>query len=562
MSTKAFQKRKQDDEHDEVGGDDDVVVAGNEEEEAEGCKDGGRPPRHQHRHDPVILPPITIFSSIDNIGKALREKQKEIIIQQRQQQRRRRHEQEEEDDTKSVIFPSTLVEIQDTHALYGYGGTVVFDPTKMSQQTIQQLNDCEILITEPHVLGKLLKYMKKNQNNKTQKEKGNEGEVDDDNNNASRLTLAKLRWCQSTYAGVDTLFQKEDEQEENEQEEREDSKPQSSNKNSNKNPNFIVTRFAGVFGVPIAEWCIGRIIEYERSFQQSRIDQTNKQWINNTSKVLQYRYLSDLTLCIVGCFGDIAINIARVAKVAFHMNIIGVVRTTKQQDEFEHYKHGKNKQQSSNNHDKKRRKITNEHDDDNDETTTSADSEKCKFEYYDECTTSLTYGIQHCDYIISVLPSTKETRGLFTNEIFEYGNKQKHGGGGKCPVFINVGRGDVIAPSASAVAAPPSSTCTTGGGDTTSLPSSPSSSLPSSSSSYTICNALDNEDLSHVILDVFEHEPLPSNDVLWRHPKVTISPHVSGLTRSSDVPNLIIDNYQRYINGKELKYQVNWNKTY
>ena len=508
MSTKAFQKRKQDDE------DDEEVVLGNDEEPAErggGVTEQNQQERRRHHHH-LHLPTVTIFSSIDNIGQALRDKQNEIIRQQQQE--------DEDDATKSgsiVLFPPTLVEIVDTEALSGYGGTVVFDPTIMSHRTIQQLNDCEILITEPHVLGKLLKYM-----NHQEGKGGGDGD-----GSKVTLTLAKLRWCQSTYAGADTLFSKDD---------------GDNNENTIKPPNFIVTRFAGAFGPPIAEWCIGRIIEYERSFYQSHLDQARREWINNSSKVLKYRYLSDLTLCIVGCLGDIGTNIARVAKTAFHMNIIGIVRTDLQEQEFDHYQQQRTSGISSsttcNHHDNhsKRRKITNEHDDDN------------KYKYYDVCTTSLKYGMQHCDYIISVLPPTKETRNLFTKEVFSFGNKHR---GGKCPVFINVGRGDVIAPSTSSA-------------PSTSASAESSSSLPPSSpsSSYTICNALDNDDLSHVILDVFELEPLPSDDILWVHPEVTISPHVSGLTRSSDVPNLIIDNYQRYVTGQDLNYQVNWNKTY
>jgi glyoxylate/hydroxypyruvate reductase A len=42
---------------------------------------------------------------------------------------------------------------------------------------------------------------------------------------------------------------------------------------------------------------------------------------------------------------------------------------------------------------------------------------------------------------------------------------------------------------------------------------------------------LDEGHLAHATLDVFAEEPLPSSHPFWHHPRVTITPHISALTR-------------------------------
>ena len=77
-----------------------------------------------------------------------------------------------------------------------------------------------------------------------------------------------------------------------------------------------------------------------------------------------------------------------------------------------------------------------------------------------------------------------------------------------------------------------------------------------------LIDALDNSFLSAAILDVFETEPLPKESKLWDRPDVIVSPHVSGLTQASDVPKVFLSNYERYINGEDLQYIVDWDKGY
>jgi phosphoglycerate dehydrogenase-like enzyme len=65
-------------------------------------------------------------------------------------------------------------------------------------------------------------------------------------------------------------------------------------------------------------------------------------------------------------------------------------------------------------------------------------------------------------------------------------------------------------------------------------------------------------------LDVFEQEPLPETSALWQLPNVLILPHVSATTprfweRQSD---LIIENFQRYLRGEELRNVVDKQQGY
>mmetsp|Transcript_40942 Transcript_40942/g.98735 ORF Transcript_40942/g.98735 Transcript_40942/m.98735 type:complete len:346 (+) Transcript_40942:26-1063(+) len=340
-------------------------------------------------------PLITVFSSISNIAPALR----------------------------AAGLP--LVEIVDKEALSGYGGTVEFDASKLQQSTKAQLREAEILITEPSALVDLLSL--------------------------DESLLSNLKWCQSTYAGVDPLFKA----------------------NLQFPLSFTLTRFAGVFGPPIAEWCVARIIGHERGFPASRKDQEEHQAWAKSTEILEYRYLSDLTLTILGC-GDIGLCIAKAAK-AFGMTVVGFSTTPKPDESA-----------------------------------------------LDRSVSDLEAALQAGDYVVSVLPSTKSTRGLLTLDVLSAANKEN---GGKSPVFLNAGRGDVA--------------------DT-----------------ETLLQALQDNHISAAILDVFEVEPLPKTNPLWKHPTVTVSPHVSGLTRAQDVPKLVVEQYERYCQGKELMYKVNWEKTY
>ena len=54
--------------------------------------------------------------------------------------------------------------------------------------------------------------------------------------------------------------------------------------------------------------------------------------------------------------------------------------------------------------------------------------------------------------------------------------------------------------------------------------------------------ALDSGRISHAVLDVFEQEPLPTASSFWRHPKVTVLPHISAPTSRESSARIVAGN--------------------
>lgn len=58
----------------------------------------------------------------------------------------------------------------------------------------------------------------------------------------------------------------------------------------------------------------------------------------------------------------------------------------------------------------------------------------------------------------------------------------------------------------------------------------------------------------HALLDVFETEPLPADSPFWTHPRVTLTPHASGITEGQSARNdaLFLNNLRRCLAGEPL----------
>lgn len=102
-----------------------------------------------------------------------------------------------------------------------------------------------------------------------------------------------------------------------------------------------------------------------------------------------------------------------------------------------------------------------------------------------ESSTDLSSVLSKSDVAVCLLPLTDQTRGVLNAKNL---NLIKKGGG-----VINVARGGHIVRD-------------------------------------DLIAALDARQIAHAYLDVFDTEPLPVDDPLWRHPGVTLTPHAAALT--------------------------------
>lgn len=62
----------------------------------------------------------------------------------------------------------------------------------------------------------------------------------------------------------------------------------------------------------------------------------------------------------------------------------------------------------------------------------------------------------------------------------------------------------------------------------------------------------------HAVLDVFETEPLPAQSPFWAHPRVTLTPHSSGMSAGNAARNdaLFLDNLKRFVAGEPLRNEA------
>ena len=203
-----------------------------------------------------------------------------------------------------------------------------------------------------------------------------------------------------------------------------------------KEKGILVTNVRGIHKIPMSEYTLSMMLHVTKKNKKIVEQQKDKSWDRLTNFPVGELHGKTLGILGVGAIGG---EIARLAK-AFHMKVIGLNRSG------------------------------NEH------------------EFVDEMLQydGLKYVCENVDYLVSVLPSTDETKYILTDTHFDLMKKDA--------VFINIGRGDLV-------------------------------------KEEVILRAVQSNKISHAVLDVFEEEPLPSNHPFWTLENVTVTPHISSKSK-------------------------------
>ena len=128
--------------------------------------------------------------------------------------------------------------------------------------------------------------------------------------------------------------------------------------------------------------------------------------------------------------------------------------------------------------------------------------------------------LPEADFVISTVPHTPETEGMFNAERFALMKPTSY--------FINVGRGKVCKID-------------------------------------DLADAIESGEIAGCGLDVYEIEPLPPEHKLWRLPNVLMTPHVA-VKDAGDIPErrfqIILENARRFARGDELVNVVDKQRWY
>ena len=77
-----------------------------------------------------------------------------------------------------------------------------------------------------------------------------------------------------------------------------------------------------------------------------------------------------------------------------------------------------------------------------------------------------------------------------------------------------------------------------------------------------LLGALDAGRIRHATLDVFDREPLPAEHPYWRHPRVTVTPHIASVTRPPTASEAIVAQIARAERGEPLLHVVDRGRGY
>ena len=288
--------------------------------------------------------------------------------------------------------------------------------------------------------------------------------------------LPSLAWYQSTWAGVDYLFKAHPAED--------GGLPDSTPAAAMAARGVVCTRLGGVFGDLMAEYVLGSILARELKLRDAAELQRHRTW--DAAPFAGRRRLASLTMGVLGASGSIGGAVCASAS-ALGMNVVGLASSRRGSDTAQ-----------------------------GDRAVPKADGAEGAY----TALPSLEDVLASSDYVVSILPSTKQTRSLLSGDALRACAERS-------PVLINVGRGDII--------------------DEASL-----------------LNALARGWISGAVLDVFATEPLSSDSPLWGRPDVVITPHVSAPSLPTDVAKAFVANLARYADSElgEMKYRVDFERGY
>ena len=227
---------------------------------------------------------------------------------------------------------------------------------------------------------------------------------------------------------------------------------------------YILTNARGVFGGLMSEYVFAYLLAHERRILHRHAAQAAGQWDNTLSGTLRGKKLG-----LMGV-GSIGACLARTAK-HFGMTVKGYTRAGETCADVDAYYHG----------------------------------------------AGLTAFASDLDYLVSVLPNTKDTSRIVDAALLAVLPPQA--------VFVNVGRGSAV--------------------DETAL-----------------AEALQTGRIAGAVLDVFQEEPLPPGHILWRTPNVRITSHTAAPSVPEDIARIFLDNYRRLLQGEVLRCQVDFERGY
>ena len=227
---------------------------------------------------------------------------------------------------------------------------------------------------------------------------------------------------------------------------------------------YVLTNARGVFGELMSEYVFGHLLFLEKKILERIEMQKVHKWQRSESGVLRGK-----TIGLLGV-GSIGAHLAGTAK-HFGMNVKGFTRESETSPLVDKYYHGDD----------------------------------------------LLEFAKGLDYLVSVLPRTKETNKIVDEALLKA--LPNHA------VFVNVGRGNSVDEAA-------------------------------------LVKALMEGKIAAAVLDVFEKEPVPEDHPFWDTPNLYMTYHTSAISYPEDITKVFIENYRLYVDGKPLKYVVDFERGY